>query len=96
MTFAKTQRRGEMNVIAQSGKKLSDWSERNMPNPYLFAVILTFIAYFMGWILTENGPMDMIKHWYDGFWKYLTFAMQMVLILVTGHALAIAPGVTRF
>lgn len=85
-----------MNVIAQSGKKLSDWSERNMPNPYLFAVILTFIAYFMGWILTENGPMDMIKHWYNGFWKYLTFAMQMVLILVTGHALAIAPGVHPF
>lgn len=85
-----------MNIIAQSGKKLSDWSERNMPNPYLFAVILTFIAYFMGWILTENGPMDMIKHWYNGFWKYLTFAMQMVLILVTGHALAIAPGVHPF
>ncbi len=85
-----------MNIIAQSGKRMSDWSERNMPNPYLFAVILTFIAYFMGWILTENGPMDMIKHWYDGFWKYLTFAMQMVLILVTGHALAIAPGVHPF
>ena len=85
-----------MNIVAQSGKRLSDWSERNMPNPYLFAVILTFIAYFMGWILTENGPMDMIEHWYAGFWKYLTFAMQMVLILVTGHALAIAPGVHPF
>jgi len=38
----------------------------------------------------------MIEHWYAGFWKYLTFAMQMVLILVTGHALAIAPGVHPF
>jgi len=85
-----------MNFVAQSGKKMSDWSERNMPNPYLFAVILTFIAYFLGWILTENGPMDMVIHWYNGFWKYLTFAMQMVLILVTGHALAIAPGVHPF
>ena len=85
-----------MNVIAISGKRLSDWSERNMPNPYLFAVLLTFIAYLMGLILTGNGPMDMLKHWYNGFWKYLTFAMQMVLILVTGHALAIAPGVHPF
>ena len=67
-----------------------------MPNPYLFAVILSFIAYFLGWILTDNGPMDMLIHWYTGFWKYLTFAMQMVLILVTGHALAIAPGVHPF
>jgi len=85
-----------MNIIGVSGKKLSDWSERNMPNPYLFAVILTFIAYLMGWVLTENGPLDMIKHWYNGFWKYLNFAMQMVLILVTGHALAIAPVIHPF
>jgi short-chain fatty acids transporter len=82
-----------MNIIAQNGKRLSDWSEKNMPNPYLFAVILTFITYIMGWILTNNGPMDMVVHWYAGFWKYLKFAMQMVLILVTGHALAIAPVV---
>jgi short-chain fatty acids transporter len=82
-----------MNIVSAGGKRLSDWSERNMPNPYLFAVILTFIAYAMGWVLTDNGPFDMIGHWYNGFWKYLTFAMQMVLILVTGHALAIAPGI---
>ncbi|MFH1912551.1 MAG: TIGR00366 family protein [Pseudomonadota bacterium] len=85
-----------MNVIAKSGSTMSAWSERNMPNPYLFAVLLTFIAYIMGLLLTNNGPMDMLKHWYTGFWKYLTFAMQMVLILVTGHALAIAPGVHPF
>lgn len=85
-----------MNVIAKSGSAMSAWSERNMPNPYLFAILLTFIAYIMGLIMTNNGPMDMIKHWYTGFWKYLTFSMQMVLILVTGHALAIAPGVHPF
>lgn len=85
-----------MNIIAKSGSVMSDWSERNMPNPYLFAILLTFIAYIMGLVLTNNGPMDMLKHWYAGFWKYLTFAMQMVLILVTGHALAIAPGVHPF
>lgn len=85
-----------MNVIARSGKSLSDWSERNMPNPYLFAVILTFITFVLGWALTDNGPMSMIEHWYSGFWKYLTFAMQMVLILVTGHALALAPGIHPF
>ena len=36
-----------MNIISAGGKRLSDWSERNMPNPYLFAVILTFIAYLI-------------------------------------------------
>jgi short-chain fatty acids transporter len=67
-----------------------------MPNPYLFAVILTFITYVLGWALTDNGPMLMIEHWYGGFWEYLTFGMQMVLILVTGHALAVAPGINPF
>jgi short-chain fatty acids transporter len=85
-----------MNIIAIGGMKLSDWSERNMPNPYLFALILSFIAYLMGWVLTDSGPFDMLLHWYKGFWAYLTFAMQMVLILVTGHALAIAPGIYPF
>lgn len=53
-----------------------------MPNPFLFAILLSIIAYLAGWGLTENGPFNMVKHWYDGFWEYLTFAMQMVLILV--------------
>tara|TARA_B100000508_G_C11434680_1_gene265392 strand:- start:46 stop:1257 length:1212 start_codon:yes stop_codon:yes gene_type:complete len=38
----------------------------------------------------------MIEHWYEGFWNLLAFTMQMVLILVTGHALATAPAVKRW
>ena len=30
----------------------------------------------------------MIGFWGDGFWSLLQFSMQMVLILVTGHVLA--------
>lgn len=33
-------------------------------------------------------PIDMVKFWGEGFWKLLAFAMQMVLVLVTGHTLA--------
>jgi short-chain fatty acids transporter len=59
-----------------------------MPDPMLFAILLTFVTYLMGLILTKSGPMEMIKHWYGGFWSLLSFGMQMCLILVTGHALA--------
>ncbi len=82
-----------MSLISTAGSKLSDFSERNMPNPYLFAILLSFIVYFAGILATDSGPLQMVVHWYDGFWKYLKFSMQMVMILVTGHALAIAPGV---
>ena len=29
-------------------------------------------------------PREIAFAWYDGFWVLLTFAMQMVIILVTG------------
>jgi len=82
-----------MNFVSAFGQKMSDWSERNMPNPFLFAIILSIIVWVAGVLFTPNTPLDMVNHWYAGFWKNLAFGMQMVLILVTGHALAIAPGV---
>lgn len=66
-----------------------------MPDPFLFAVILTIIAYVMGIAIARNGPYQMIDNWYKGFWDLLTFAMQMVLILVTGYALAYHPAIHR-
>ncbi|MBV1758621.1 MAG: TIGR00366 family protein, partial [Dethiosulfatibacter sp.] len=62
-----------------------------LPDPFLFAVILTFIVVLLGLALTGQGPMDMVKHWGNGFWALLAFSMQMVLILVTGSAMAQAP-----
>ncbi|MCL2616490.1 MAG: short-chain fatty acid transporter [Defluviitaleaceae bacterium] len=65
--------------------------QRWLPDPFLFAIILTFITFAMGLILTAQTPMQMIGHWGSGFWGLLAFSMQMVLILVTGHTLAQAP-----
>jgi len=59
-----------------------------LPDAYLFAVILTFVAYILALLLTDTGPVDLVRMWGDGMWGILAFAMQMILILVTGHALA--------
>ena len=75
-------------MIRAMGSMFDRWARRWMPDPMLFAILLTFLTYILGLILTESGPFDMIKHWYDGFWTLLSFGMQMCLILVTGHALA--------
>lgn len=66
-----------------------------LPDPFLFAVILTFIVVFLGLALTGQGPMDMVKHWGNGFWALLAFSMQMVLVLVTGSAMAQAPAIKK-
>ena len=70
--------------------------QRYMPDPFLFAIVLTFVAFLSAALLTPTPAVDLFRFWYTGFWDILTFAMQMVLILVTGHALAESPPVKRF
>ncbi|OYD08938.1 short-chain fatty acid transporter [Paludifilum halophilum] len=69
--------------------------QRFLPDPFLFAVLLTFVVYFLGVFATDTGPVKMIRYWGEGFWGLLEFTMQMVLILVTGHVLAQAPFIRR-
>ncbi len=62
--------------------------QRFLPDPFLFVIILTFVVFGLGLIFTDSGPYQMVQHWGTGFWGLLTFSMQMVLVLVTGHVLA--------
>ena len=62
--------------------------QRYLPDPFIFVIILTFVVFGLGLIFTESGPYQMAQHWGNGFWGLLLFAMQMVLVLVTGHVLA--------
>lgn len=62
--------------------------EEYLPDPFLFAIALTAVVYVLGIVIAGNGPMEMIGHWGDGLWNLLAFAMQMCLVLITGHALA--------
>jgi short-chain fatty acids transporter len=64
-----------------------------MPSPFLFAIILTYLVFLAGLVFTDSGPGALVQDWYDGFWAFLTFAMQMVLILMTGFAIAYHPRV---
>lgn len=75
-------------MIRAMGNVFDRWARRWMPDPMLFAILLTFLTFILGLIFTNSGPFDMIKHWNKGFWVLLKFGMQMCLILVTGHALA--------
>lgn len=63
---------------------------RYLPDPFLFAIILTIITFIGGIILTGQSPFQMILHWAGpkGFWGLLGFSMQMVLVLVLGSAMA--------
>jgi short-chain fatty acids transporter len=72
------------------------YAERYIPDPYVYALLLTFITAAAAWGLSGSTPAKIITSWYDGIWAILAFAMQMALILATGVALAEAPLVQRF
>src|SRR5207237_2728524 len=67
------------------------YAERYIPNPYLYAVVLTSITVAAALIWTPSRLLKVVASWYDGIWNILAFAMQMALILVTGVTLADAP-----
>jgi short-chain fatty acids transporter len=94
------QRKPERRGVMQSLTALCvRYVERLMPDPYLFAVILTLIVAALVALLVKGAsPSGMLKAWYGGVWgsqNIFTFAFQMVLILVTGYTLAEAPVLKR-
>lgn len=69
--------------------------QRFLPDPLVFAMILTLTMFVSGIIFTGHTPIDMIGFWGKSFWNLLAFGMQMALILVTGSALASSPPIKR-
>lgn len=51
----------KVNFLEAMGHRISANVEKWMPDPFLFAIILTFIAYLMGIFIAKSSPMDMIK-----------------------------------
>ena len=66
-----------------------------MPEPFLFAIILTFIAALLAMPICRQTPVEVVANWGNGVWGLLEFAMQMALVLVSGSALASAPSLKK-
>ena len=69
--------------------------QRWLPEPFIFAILLTFVAALVAMPVCSQSPLEVIEHWGGGVWNLLAFAMQMALVLVCGSTLAAAPVVTR-
>ena len=83
-------------MLGSIGTFFAERFRRWLPDSYIFALILTLIAALWALFAVDVGPVKIAEAWYKGFWILLKFAMQMVLILVTGYAIAISPIASRF
>lgn len=68
---------------------------RYLPDPFVFAIALTFLAIFLAVVVEGVSPLDSLMHWGDGFWNLLAFTTQMAVILAMGYVLATSPLVDR-
>jgi short-chain fatty acids transporter len=69
--------------------------QRFLPDAFLFAVILTLVSFLAAWGITDKSFMEIVKSWGNGLWNILAFAMQMILIVVTGHTMATSRPIKR-
>ena len=70
--------------------------ENIMPDPYVFAVLLTFLGAALAWKFAPSAtPVSIAAAWYAGVFTIFTFAFQMVIMLVAGYALATSPFIHK-
>jgi len=87
---------GRGSLLTRASSSVVYVVERVLPDPYVFAVLLTFITSILALTLTSTRSVGAIGlAWYNGVFNIFTFAFQMVLVLVTGYALASSPSVHR-
>ncbi|MCB0794725.1 MAG: short-chain fatty acid transporter, partial [Flavobacteriales bacterium] len=69
-----------------------------LPSPFTIAILLSLLAFALALLLTGGEKplgghaLDLLGHWERGLWDppLLVFTMQMMLILVLGHAIALS------
>ena len=67
-----------------------------LPAPFTIAVLLTFFTFILALFITqpkaeESHILQLLSYWEEGVWHppLLVFAIQMMLMLVLGHVLAL-------
>jgi short-chain fatty acids transporter len=85
----------EPGVLARMALALTDWTERWVPDAFIFAFIATIVVVIAGIAFTPSSTGQVIDAWGKGLWELIPFTLQMSLIIITGHVLATSRPVGR-
>jgi short-chain fatty acids transporter len=75
-------------VIARFALALTAWTERWVPDAFIFALLATFIVFAAALGATPSTTVQVVDAWGRGFWDLIPFTLQMSLVIITGHVLA--------
>jgi short-chain fatty acids transporter len=82
-------------VVARMALALTAWTERWVPDAFVFALVGTIIVVIAGTAATPSSLAQVIDAWGSGFWELIPFTLQMSLIIITGHVLATSAPMSR-
>jgi len=83
------------NAFNRVALAFTAWSERWVPDAFVFAIVATVIVFAGATLGVRAAPLAVVDAWGKGFWDLLPFTMQMALVIVSGYVLASAPPVYR-
>ena len=84
-----------LGFIARTALALTAWTERWLPDAFIFALLATLAVVAAAKIATTSSLPQVVDAWGHGFWELIPFTMQMALIIITGHVLATSPPMGR-
>lgn len=79
--------------------RFAKWFQTLLPSPFTIAILLSVLAFLMClfWAPSRgehlaSKSLTLLQYWEEGLWNgpLLIFTVQMILILVLGHALALS------
>src|SRR5262245_36423356 len=85
----------ETGVVARMALALTEWTERWVPDAFVFALIGTLLVIVAGVAFTPSNLLQVIDAWGGGLWELIPFTLQMALIIITGHVLATSQPMGR-
>jgi len=98
-----------MRVFAAIGQKAEAFVKRFMPDPFTLVLLLSLTAFLLALATMSPVPGEhgasvlgkssaLVKVWTEGFGnpEILKFGLQIILIVVTGEAIAASPPASRF
>jgi short-chain fatty acids transporter len=84
-----------ITAIARLALALTAWTERWIPDAFIFAIVGTLVVVAAGATMTPSTLPQVVDAWGGGFWELIPFTLQMSLVIITGHVLATSPPMRR-
>jgi len=86
--------RADPSLLERVAARTCAWSERWIPDTYVFAATAVVVVVVIALILGA-APVPTAKAFGDGFWSLIPFTMQMTFIIIGGYVVASSPPVER-